>query len=160
MASNENWRGIVASSLNWEQAHATVGGAIEGLAPELRGRRPDNFPHSCWELLDHIRRTQFDLLDFMRNPDYKEIKWPDEYWPKQPAPKDDAEWNDAVAQIHRDAKALADFTTSFDSDLTSKIPHGTGQTYLRTVLVAVDHTSYHVGQILAVRRLLGSWTKS
>src|SRR3954469_24768918 len=110
MASNESWRGIVATALNWEQAHATIGGAIDGLAPELRGRRPDNFPHSCWELLEHIRRTQFDLLDFMRHPDYKGIKWPNYYCQKQPARKNDGEWNDAVAQIHHDANALADFT--------------------------------------------------
>jgi uncharacterized damage-inducible protein DinB len=160
MASHDEWRKIIASALDWEMAHANLDSAIEGLSPKLRGKRPDHFPHSVWELLEHIRRTQYDLLDFCRNPNYKERKWPDEYWPTTPAPVSDAEWNDTVAQIHADTKALADFTTSFDKDLAMKIPHGTGQTYLRTVLVAIDHTSYHVGQILAVRRLLGAWTKS
>ena len=75
------------------------------------------------------------------------------------APKDDAAWNDCVAAIHRESKALADFTINEPRDLTTKIPHGTGQTYLRTVLVAVDHTSYHVGQIIAVRRLLDAWSR-
>ena len=160
MASNDSWRTIIASSLDWEQAHANLDSSLEGLAPDLRGKRPDHFPHSCWELVEHIRLTQFDLLDFCRNSNYEERKWPDEYWPATPSPKDDATWNASIAQIHRDAKALADFTTTFDKDLAEKIPHGTGQTYLRTILVAVDHTSYHVGQILAVRRLIGSWTKS
>jgi hypothetical protein len=161
--SHDPWRVIIASALDWEQAHAGFDAAINGLAPDLRGRRPANFPHSAWELVDHIRLTQFDLLDFCRNPKYEERKWPDDYWPSSPSPKDakDAkEWDAAVAQIHRDTKALAEFTVSFDGDLAAKIPHGTGQTYLRTVLVAVDHMSYHVGQIIAVRRLLGSWTKS
>lgn len=160
MPERDSWRTIIASALDWEQAHAKLDSALEGLAPELRGRRPDNFPHSTWELVDHIRRTQYDLLDFSRNPNYEEIKWPDEYWPKSPAPKDDAEWSGAIEQIHRDTKAFAEFTNTFGGDFTAKIPHGTGQTYLRTVLVAVDHTSYHVGQIVAVRRLIGSWTKS
>ena len=160
MPSYDEWRTIIASALDWDQAHANLSSALDGLSPDLRGRRPDHFPHSAWELVDHIRRTQYDLLDFCRNPNYKERKWPDEYWPSTPGPANDAEWNDAVAQIHRDTKALADFTTTFDGDFAAKIPHGTGQTYLRTVLVAVDHTSYHVGQIIAVRRLLGSWTKS
>ena len=160
MPSRDEWRRIIASALDWEQAHANLDSAIDGLDPALRGRRPDNFPHSAWELLDHIRRTQYDLLDFSRNSHYEERKWPDEYWPTSPAPASDAEWNDAVAQIHRDTRAFAEFATSFEGDLAATIPHGTGQTYLRTVLVAVDHTSYHVGQLIAVRRLLGSWTKS
>ena len=157
MASTEAWRSIVASSLDWEQAHASLDHAIEGLAPELRGQRPANFPHSAWELLDHIRATQHDLLEFCTSEHYEEPKWPDDYWPKSGAPKDDAAWDACVDAIHRETKAFANFTTNDPRDLTAKIPHGTGQTYLRTVIVAVDHTSYHVGQIIAVRRLLGAW---
>ena len=160
MSSHDEWRKIIASALDWEQAHANFDAAIDGLAPEMRGKRPDHFPHSVWELVEHIRRTQYDLLDFCRNPDYKEQKWPDDYWPTTPAPASDGEWTESIGRIRRDTKEFAEFTKTFDQDLTSKIPHGTGQTYLRTVLVAVDHTSYHVGQILAVRRLLGTWTKS
>ena len=79
MESHEAWRAIVASSLDWEQAHASLDSAVKGLPAELRGKRPDNFPHSVWELLDHIRRTQTDLLEFCRNPKYEELKWPDDY---------------------------------------------------------------------------------
>jgi uncharacterized damage-inducible protein DinB len=159
-APENDWRRIVASALDWEQAHASLDSAIKDLPIELRGRRPANFPHSAWELLDHIRRTQHDLLDFVRNPKYEELKWPDDYWPPTPAPPNDAAWGESVDAIHRDAAALAAFTTEGERDLTAKIPHGTGQTYLRTVLVAVDHTSYHVGQIIAVRRLIGAWSAS
>ena len=152
-----NWREIVASSLDWEQAHAGLERSVDGLAAELRGRRPDNFPHSVWELLDHIRYTQYDLLQFCTNEKYEEPRWPDDYWPKSPAPRDDAEWAKCLDEIRRDREALKRFTTNGEVELTSKIPHGTGQTYLRTVLVAMDHTSHHVGQIIAVRRLLGAW---
>jgi uncharacterized damage-inducible protein DinB len=152
-----SWREIVASSLDWEQAHAGLERAVNGLAPDLRGRRPDNFPHSVWELVEHIRITQHDLLDFCTNPKYHEPHWPDDYWPSSREPRDDAEWTKSLRAIARDRDALKKFTIETDVDLTSRIPHGTGQTYLRTVLVAVDHMAYHVGQIIAVRRLLGAW---
>ena len=160
MASEDKWREIVASSLDWEQAHASLDSSLAGLAAELRGKRAEGFPHSVWELADHIRRTQYDLLDFCRNPHYEEIKWPDDYWPKSSAPANEAEWTATIDAIHRDSKALAEFTKDTSRDLTDRIPHGSGQTYLRTVLVAVDHMSYHVGQIIAVRRLLGAWPAS
>jgi uncharacterized damage-inducible protein DinB len=153
----EKWARIVASALIWDQAHASLDRAVEGLAPPLRGKRPPNFVHSAWELLDHIRRTQRDVLEFCTNPNYHEPKWPDDYWPPSPEPPSEAAWTDCVTAIRADARALADFTVEHAATLTDRIPHGSGQTYLRTVLVAVDHTSYHVGQIVAVRRLLGAW---
>ena len=151
------WAEIVASSLTWEQAHASLDHSVDGLAPALRGQRPPNYPHSAWELLDHIRRTQHDLLEFCTNPKYHEPKWPDDYWPGSPEPPSKTAWDECLATIRADAKSFADFAVKNVATLTEKIPHGTGQTYLRTVLVAVDHASYHVGQIVAVRRLLGAW---
>jgi uncharacterized damage-inducible protein DinB len=156
--AKEDWRAIVASSLDWEQAHAKLENAVKGLAPAVRGQRPSGYPHSVWELLEHIRITQRDLLDFCQNPDYEEkLKWPDDYWPATPAPPASDAWDKSIADCRRDREALARFTTESKTDLTTKIPHGTGQTYLRTILVAVDHASYHVGQIVSVRRLLGAW---
>ncbi|HEY2066248.1 MAG TPA: DinB family protein [Gemmatimonadaceae bacterium] len=151
------WASIVASALTWEQAHASLDQSVRNLAPALQGKRPANYPHSVWELLDHIRRTQHDLLEFCTNPKYHEPKWPDDYWPGAPEPPNTHAWIECLAAIHADAQALADFTVKNAAKLTETIPHGTGQTYLRTVLVAVDHTSYHTGQIVAVRRLLGAW---
>lgn len=158
MAPKDAWRGIVASSLDWEQAHSSFENALRGLATELRGRRPNGFPHSAWELLEHIRLTQRDLLDFVQNPDYEEkLEWPKDYWPQNAAPTSEKAWNESVAGWRKDRMALERFTTDSNVDLTQKIPRGTGQTYLRTVLVAVDHAAYHVGQIVAVRQLLGAW---
>jgi uncharacterized damage-inducible protein DinB len=157
MSTLDTWASIVASSLTWDQAHASLDHAVQGLAPALRGKRPANYPHSVWELLEHIRRTQRDLLEFCTNPKYHEPRWPDDYWPAPPEPPSDAAWTECLAAIRAGAQALADFTVKNAATLTEKIPHGTGQTYLRTVLVAVDHASYHTGQIVAVRRLLGAW---
>jgi uncharacterized damage-inducible protein DinB len=158
MTKKEEWRSIVASSLDWEQAHASLESAIKGLTAEQRGKRPAGFPHSVWELLEHIRITQRDLLDFVQNPEYEEkLQWPKDYWPPNSAPASEKAWNETVAAWRKDRMALERFATGTDIDLTTKIPKGTGQTYLRTVIVAVDHASYHVGQIIAVRQLIGAW---
>lgn len=158
MTQNQDWRAIVASSLDWEQAHAKLENAVKGLTEPLRGQRPAGYPHSPWELLEHIRITQRDLLDFCRDPNYEEkLAWPRDYWPPTPAPPTADAWDETIAEYRRDREALARFTTDSKTDLTAKIPRGTGQTYLRTILVAVDHASYHVGQIVSVRRLLGAW---
>ena len=158
MTVSQDWRAIVASSLDWEQAHAKVENVVKGLDPSLHGVRPTGYPHSPWELLEHIRITQHDLLDFCQNPDYEEkLEWPRDYWPSTLAPPTADAWEQSISDYRRDREALARFTNESKIDLTSRIPHGTGQTYLRTILVAVDHASYHVGQIVSVRRLLGAW---
>jgi hypothetical protein len=151
------WRGIVASSLDWEQAHASFDAAVKGLPPSRRGRRPRNYPHSAWELLEHIRLAQADLLAFMIDPNYSAPKWPDGYWPASPAPPSTAAWARSVQAVRSDCRRLQRFTQTAKLDLTKKIPSGNGQTYLRTILVAIDHMSYHVGQLIAVRILLDAW---
>ncbi|MEO5817242.1 MAG: DinB family protein [Gemmatimonadaceae bacterium] len=154
------WQTIVASALDWDQAHVTLDAALKGLKKADRGTRPNGFPHSVWELVGHLRITQHDLLDFITNPKYVHgLKWPDDYWPPTQAPPSDSAWRSSLKQIGEDRDALANFATRTRVDMTKKIPHGSGQTYLRTVLVAADHASYHIGQIVAVRRLLDVWGK-
>ena len=150
-------RTIVASALDWDQAHATFDAAVAGLPVDLRGRRPEGFPHSAWELVEHIRISQEDLADYMERADYHAVKWPEEYWPQTPEPPSTAAWDDSIAAIRRDCAHLKEIAMRPSIDLTSPIPWGEGRTYLRTILVAVDHTAYHVGQIIAVRKLLGAW---
>jgi len=158
MSPSVRWQKIVASALDWDQAHITLDGALKGLTPEDRGRRPEGYPHSVWQLVEHLRIAQHDLLDFCRNPKYShDLKWPDDYWPADPAPSNDAAWRTSLKELRADNEAFAKFTSTTRIDLTKKIPHGTGQTYLRTVLVAIDHAAYHLGQIVDVRRLIGSW---
>ena len=153
----EEVRAIVARSLSWEEAHATFDASVANFPGHLRGKRPPNFPHSGWELLEHIRIAQNDLADFMERADYHQIKWPDDYWPKSPEPPSEAAWEASIAQVKRDREHIQEIAKRPSIDLIARIPWGTGQTYLRTILVAVDHTSYHVGQILAVRKMLGAW---
>jgi uncharacterized damage-inducible protein DinB len=158
MKNGKDWRAIVASSLRWEEGHASMESAVKNLAPALRGERPAGYPHSPWGILEHIRITQRDLLDFCQNADYvEELEWPRDYWPTSPKPLSADAWDESIADYKRDREAFARFTTDTDLDLTAKIPHGKGQTYLRTILLAVDHASYHVGQLVAARRLLGAW---
>jgi uncharacterized damage-inducible protein DinB len=158
MKNGKDWRAIVASSLGWEQAHASLENAAKDLAPALRGKRPDGYPHSPWELVEHIRITQHDLLDFCQNPNYVEkLEWPRDYWPVTPEPPSANAWEKSIAEFKHERDAFARFTTETDLDITAKIPRGTGQTYLRTILLAVDHASYHIGQMVSVRRLLGAW---
>jgi hypothetical protein len=151
------WRAVVASSLDWHEAHATFDDAVAGLSAELRGRRPDHYPHSAWELVEHIRFTQTDLVAFMRDASYNAPVWPDQYWPSNPAPPSAKAWNQSIAAVRRDRAQLKAIAMRSTVDLTTKIPWGEGQTYLRTILVAVDHSAYHVGQLIAVRILLDAW---
>ncbi len=158
METQDEWKGIVASSLDWEQGHLSLQNAVKDLPANLRGRRPPGLPHSPWDLLEHIRIAQHDLLDFCRDPNYHEnLKWPDDYWPAEQDAIGDQAWEKSLAEIRRDNEALKELTTESGRNLTAKIPWGTGQTYLRTVLVEVDHAAYHTGELVAVRRLLGAW---
>jgi nucleotide-binding universal stress UspA family protein len=118
MALHDEWAKIVASALDWEQAHANFDKALKDLPSELRGRRPENFPHSVWELVFHIDVAQHDLLEFCRNPKYEEIKWPDDYWPKNPAPASDRAWDECIARIRRDVEEFKQFPLPEHSELT------------------------------------------
>ena len=158
MTDTPTWREIVASSLDWEQAHVGLDRAVEGLPPELRGRRPEGTPYSIWQLLEHIRRAQHDLLEFCRNPEYThELEWPADYWPDAPEPPGEEAWAETLAGLRADRDTLKRWTLEADVDLTAAIPWGNGQTWLRTVIVATDHAAYHVGQVVLVRKLLRAW---
>lgn len=150
-------RAQLAAALDWQAAHATFDAAVDGIAPEMRGRQPEGLPYSPWQLVEHLRITQWDILDFCRNPDYRELQWPDDYWPPSVEPPSPGAWDETVAAYHADLDALKALAMDASVDLFARIPHGTGQTYLRELLLVADHTAYHVGQLVAVRRLLGIW---
>ena len=121
-------RAIIASALDWKQAHATFDDAVAGLKVELRGKRPAHYPHSAWELVEHIRLAQADLLAFMTNASYAALKWPDNYWPAESAPSTAKAWDESIAAVHRDRKALKEIATRPTLDITAAIPWGDGQT--------------------------------
>src|SRR3954452_7173740 len=150
-------RAQLAKALSWGEAHADFDKAVKDFPAELRGRAVHNLPYTAWQLLEHLRITQHDILDFSRNPDYKEIEWPTDYWPKTTEPPTATAWDESVAAFRRDREAIKQLTLDPDVELTSKIPQGSGQTYLREVLLVLDHNAYHVAEIVLLRRLLGAW---
>jgi uncharacterized damage-inducible protein DinB len=157
VATDTRLRAQLAKVLDWKEAHAGFDKAVDGVPAAQRGVVPDGLPYSIWQLLEHLRIAQHDILDFCVNSAYEEKKWPDDYWPKSPAPKSAAEWDESVAGYRRDRDRLKQLALDESIDLLAKIPHGSGQTYLRELLLVADHNSYHVGQIVIVRRALGEW---
>jgi hypothetical protein len=147
----------LATFLDWHDAHADFDQAVGGIPPELRGVAPAGLPHSPWQLLEHLRIAQHDILDFSLNPDYREKRWPDDYWPAA-APPTVTAWDESVAAYRRDLAAMQALARDPKIDLFARIPHGSGQTYLREILLVVDHAAYHLGQLVLVRRLLGIWS--
>ena len=138
-------------------AHATFDAAVKGLPAELRGKTPKGADRSAWQLLEHLRIAQWDILEFSRDAAHESPKWPEGYWPVKAAPPDEKAWDKSVRAFRRDQKAMCDLIANPTTDLYATIPHGTGQTILREALLVADHNAYHVGQLILVRRLLGAW---
>ena len=147
----------LARVLAWEDAHASFEASVKDIAPEHRGAVPPGLPWSAWQLLEHLRIAQHDILDFCRNPNYRDMKWPDDYWPSSPQPPSDTAWDESIRKFLADRKSVQALAADKTIDLGARIPHGSGQTYLRELLLVADHNGYHVGQIVLVRRLLGIW---
>ena len=143
--------------LSWRDAHADFDAAVADLRPELRGVAPPGLPYSPWQLVEHIRLTQADILEFCIRSDYQERTWPDDYWPATAAPPNAEAWDASLAAYHRDREQLEAMIRDETGDLFAKVPAGSGQTFLREYLLVAGHTAYHVGQLVAVRRLLGDW---
>ena len=156
--STDALRDHLVRVLDWEEAHVGFDKAVDGIPPDKRGALAAGFEHSPWQLLEHMRIAQEDILDFCVKESYEHtLKWPDDYWPKAPAPPSDKAWTDSIASYTRSRESLKQLARDVE-DLTARVPAGKGaQTYLRAILLAADHTAYHVGQLVAVRRALGLW---
>jgi hypothetical protein len=143
--------------LGSSHAHADFDAAVKNLPVELRGKRPRGAERSPWELLEHLRIAQWDILEFARDAGHRSPPFPEGYWPASAVPPDDKAWEKSVRSFHRDRQALCDLVMDPGTDLYAKIPHGEGQTVLREALLAADHNAYHIGQLVLVRKLLGAW---
>jgi hypothetical protein len=137
--------------------HATFDKVIEGLPAKLRGAQAPGLPHTVWQLLEHLRLAQWDLLEFSRDPGHVSPPGPEGYWPKDAAPPDDAAWEKSVESFHQDLQAMQDLVADPRTDLYAKLPWGDGQTVLREAMLVADHNAYHVAQIVSVRQALGAW---
>ncbi len=138
-------------------AHADFATAIRNIPPGLRGKRPKGAAHSPWELLEHMRIAQWDILEFSRNPAHKSPDWPGGYWPGAAAPPDAKAWEKSVRAFRKDLKTMCELVADPATDLYARIPQGDGQTILREALLVADHNSYHLGELILVRRILGCW---
>lgn len=154
---DQSLRDHLLELLKTGSAHLGFDEAIEGLPSELRGKKAPGLAHTVWQLVEHLRIAQEDILDFSRNSDYKELKFPDDYWPDTEAPPSDEAWERSVEAFRRDLQAMKDLVADPKTDLFAKIPWGSGQTILREAMLVADHNAYHVGQIVTVRQGLGAW---
>ncbi|WP_374951269.1 DinB family protein [Mucilaginibacter sp.] len=136
-------------------AHATLEDALADIPADKRGIKPDNLPYSIWQLAEHIRIAQWDMLEFSKDGSHESPKWPDKYWPEESSPANDATWEKTIESINTDRDAFIELLKS--EDIYANIPHGTGQTILREALQMADHTAYHTAEIILLRRLLGIW---
>ena len=145
----------VVKLLRGAQAHVTLEHALEDLGPEWRAHHHPGF-HSIWQLLEHMRVAQEDILRYTTDPDWQSPEWPDEYWPENLFALSEETWQQTRSGFEQDLEWA--ISLAREADLTKSIPHGEGRTYLRQLLLIADHNAYHLGQIVAVRRLLGQWS--
>jgi uncharacterized damage-inducible protein DinB len=159
VTESDRLRKHVVRLLDWEEAHVGFDKAVEGIPPERRGSRAAGFEHTPWQLLEHVRLAQKDLLDFCVNAQYAHaLRWPEDYWPQSPAPPDGTAWDTSIADFRTDREKLKQLVRDAQVDLFAVVPAGKGQqTYLRAILLVADHNAYHIGQLVALRRALDIW---
>jgi hypothetical protein len=155
---NAALRQELIAGLNGGNAHARFEDVVTKFPAKLRGEKA-GLPYSAWQLLEHIRIAQNDILRFRNNHDgsYKEMKWPDDYWPKAAAPDSEGAWESSIASVVSDRDAMVQLVGDLQQDLTAPFPWGDGQNLLREAILIIDHNSYHAGELLTLRRLLGIW---
>lgn len=155
MDTDRMLREHIVKLLRGGSAHATFEQAMAGFPPEQINEKPQHLPYSAWELLEHLRIAQWDILEFMVNPHYQEPTWPADYWPAEPGSRE--AWQRSLEAFGDDLETICALALDPKTDLYAKIPHGSGQTYLREFLLVADHNAYHLGQMVMLRRLLGAW---
>ena len=155
--NEKSLREHLTNLLSGRGAHLDFKAAFAGIPPNVHGIRPSGMPHSLWELLEHLRIAQWDILEFSRDPKHISPDWPAGYWPNTPEPPNAKAWNKSLKLFNADLAAMQKLVANPRTDLFARIPHGTGQTILREALLLADHNAYHLGQFVSVRKLLGAW---
>lgn len=150
----QSLRGELDRLLSGKGAHADFDAAVANFPPKLRGVKPEGAPHSAWELLEHLRIAQWDMLEFSRDPRHVSPAWPAGYWPEN---SDPAGWDHSVKSFRHDLEAFRKLAKDPQSDLFTPFAHGDGQTLLREILQVADHNAYHIGELVQLRRILGVW---
>ena len=143
--------------LKGDGAHADFEAAVKDLPADLRGKRPKGAAHSAWEILEHMRIAQWDILEFTRNAKHVSPEFPGGYWPNAQAPPNEKIWDKTVEAFRSDLRAMAELIANESTDLFAPIPHAEGKTILREALLVADHNAYHLGELIVLRRVLGAW---
>jgi DinB superfamily len=157
MSPDAALRQQLAKVIDWNEAHADFHATVDDFPAKLRGRVPEGFPCSAWQLLEHIRLALWDILEFSRDARHKSPAWPEGYWPKAAEPPSADAWDKSVKAVDEHVAAMRELVTDPSRDLFAPLPHGAGQTLLREALLVGDHNAYHLGQLVLLRRALGAW---
>ncbi len=157
MTEDQALREQLLKLLRGGQAHMTFDQAVADFPPDQINHRPPHVPYSPWHLLEHLRFTQRDILDFIRDPRYREPSWPDEYWPPPEQDASAGDWAQAIRAFREDLQALEALVRDPATDLYARIPHGQGQTFLREILLVADHNAYHIGELAILRQVMQTW---
>src|SRR5579872_2691296 len=145
------------AALNGGHAHASFEDAVKKVDHKRLGETPGGLPYSIWQLVEHIRISQWDILEFSRNPKHVSPDWPDGYWPKEKTPLHATDWERSLDRIRADRKAFIELLHEAGDEIHTPFPHGDGQSLFREAVLIIDHTSYHTGEIIVLRRLLNDW---
>jgi hypothetical protein len=143
--------------LDSHEAHASWEQVLRSVPPEIRGKKPERAPHTPWQLLEHMRIAQWDILEFSRSAAHVSPDFPEGYWPDSAEPPDDGAWERSVESFRAGLEEMKALVRRDSSDLQARIPHGSGQTLLREILLVADHNAYHLGQIVLLRKMMSAW---
>ena len=157
MKDDKALRDELVKYINGSFTHKSIFESAKDFPENLINEKPANVPYTFWQLLEHIRIAQFDMVDFIRNPQYKELEWPKDYWPSSEIKANKMMWEESLSQIKRDLYALENIIKNPSNDLFTPIPHGTGQTIFKEVLQIIDHNAHHIGEFILMRRTLNAW---
>ena len=149
----------LAQFLDWQDAHAGFDSVVKDWPVKLRGVKPRGAAHTAWQLVEHMRIAQRDILKFSRDARHVSPEWPEGYWPASEAPPNSLAWEKSLKAFQRDLKAMQKLVLNPRTNLFASIPHGEGQTIFREAVLIADHNAYHLGQLVLLRRLLGAWGK-
>ena len=160
MMANDDYLSVLRQQLvdamRGHQAHIDFDSAMKNFPAQLQGIKPPGAPHTAWQLLEHMRIAQNDILEFSRNPEHKSPKWPDGYWPDTEVPPTSEAWSKSVKAFQKDAEEMTKIVGDLQNDLFQPFAHGDGQTLLREALLVASHNAYHLGQLMYLKRTLSS----
>jgi len=150
----DDLRKLLINLLDMKGAHIDLDAAVRDFPAALRGAKPSGAPHTAWQLLEHMRLAQWDILEYSRDPQHVSPAWPSGYWPETETPPNDHSWDQSIKKFHHDLSEMKKLVADPERDLLAPLPHGEGHTLLREALLLADHNSYHLGQLMYVRKML------